>query len=104
MAIRKAAIMPLDVNHLWPLITHSSPSSTAVVDNIVGSEPAVFGSGMENAERIWPSRSGWSHRFFCASLPKWASTAELPESGALLPQTICAHTVPPLISCLQPAL
>src|SRR2546430_7431922 len=29
MAIRKSAIMPLDVNHLWPLITHSLPFSTA---------------------------------------------------------------------------
>ncbi len=95
--------MPFDVNHLWPLITHSSPSSTAVVESVVGSEPAVFGSVMENAERIWPSRSGWSQRFFCASVPKWASTSELPESGAWLPKTIGAHTVAPSISCMRPS-
>src|SRR5216684_3901843 len=52
MAIRKSAIIPFDVNHLWPLITHSSPSSTAVVESIVGSEPAVLGSVMENGGRI----------------------------------------------------
>ena len=58
IAIRKSAIMPLDVNHLWPLITHSSPLSTAVVDINVGSEPALSGSVIENAERILPSSSG----------------------------------------------
>src|SRR5437764_1408410 len=31
IAMRKSAIMPFDVNHLWPLMTHSSPSNTAVV-------------------------------------------------------------------------
>ncbi len=28
MTMKKSASMPFDVNHLWPLITHSSPSRT----------------------------------------------------------------------------
>src|SRR5713101_2429387 len=103
MAMRKSAIMPFDVNHLWPLITHSSRSSTAVVESSVGSEPAVLGSVMENAERIWPSSSGRSQRCFCASVPKVARTSELPESGAWLPNTVGAHTLAPSISCIRPS-
>ena len=41
--VKAAREAPL-VNHLWPLITHSSPSSTAVVCISVGSEPATSGS------------------------------------------------------------
>ena len=41
--VKAARFAPL-VNHLWPLITHSSPSSTAVVCIRVGSEPATSGS------------------------------------------------------------
>src|ERR1700687_286496 len=78
IAIKKSAIMPLDVNHLWPLITHSSPLSTAVVESDVGSEPALSGSVMEKAERILPSSRGCSHCFFCASAPEWARDSELP--------------------------
>ena len=40
----KAARLAPVVNHLWPLITHSSPSSRAVVCMSVGSEPATSGS------------------------------------------------------------
>ena len=29
MTMKKSAASPLDVNHLWPLMTHSSPSRTA---------------------------------------------------------------------------
>ena len=61
MTIRKSATEPLLVNHLWPLITHSSPSRTADVDRRVGSDPAVLGSVMEKAERRSPSSNGWSH-------------------------------------------
>src|SRR5712692_5272214 len=103
IAIRKSAIMPFDVNHLWPLMTHSSPSSTAVVDSRVGSEPAVLGSVIEKAERILPSSSGCSQRFFCASVPNSARISELPESGAWLPKTIGAHTLAPSISCIRPS-
>ena len=31
MTMKKSAARPFEVNHLWPLITHSSPSRTAVV-------------------------------------------------------------------------
>src|ERR1700693_6277469 len=96
--------MPLDENHLCPLITHSSPSSTAVVESRVGSEPAVFGSVIEKADRIFPSSRGCSQRFFCASVPKWARTSELPESGAWLPKTIGPHIEAPSISCISPSL
>ena len=103
IAIRKSAIMPLDVNHLWPLITHSSPSSSAVVESSVGSDPAVFGSVIENAERILPSSSGCSQRFFCSSVPKWARISEFPESGAWLPNTIGPQIEAPSISCIRPS-
>ena len=39
ITIPKAAPSAPEENHLWPLITHSSPSSTAVVRRLVGSEP-----------------------------------------------------------------
>ena len=41
--VNAARLAPL-VNHLWPLITQSSPSSTARVCIRVGSEPATSGS------------------------------------------------------------
>ena len=58
MTISRSATMPLVVNHLWPLMTHSSPSSLAVVDREVGSEPAFSGSVIEKPDRILPSSSG----------------------------------------------
>ena len=64
IAIRKSAIMPFDVNHLCPLMTHSPFFSSAVDESSVGSEPAVLGSVIENAERILPSSRGWSHCLF----------------------------------------
>jgi len=61
----ESATDPLLVYHLCPLITYSSPSSTARVESNVGSEPAVLGSVMENALRSSPSSSGWSHWVRC---------------------------------------
>ena len=52
---RMSAIEPFDVNHLCPLMTHSSPSRSARVFSSVGSEPAVAGSVMEKALRISPA-------------------------------------------------
>jgi hypothetical protein len=104
ITIRKSAIMPLVVNHLWPLMTHSSPSSTAVVESRVGSEPAFCGSVIEKPERISPASSGCSQRSFCSGEPKCASTSELPESGAWLPKTIGAQTEEPSTSCISPSL
>ena len=54
MTIRKSLIDAFDENHLWPLITHSSPSRTAAVLSSVGSAPAP-GSVIEKQERILPS-------------------------------------------------
>ena len=84
---KKSATDPCDVNHLCPLITHSSPSRTACVAINVGSAPAP-GSVIENALRIFPSSSGYSHFSFCSSLfePSAMSSA-FPESGALFPNT-----------------
>ena len=58
MTMRKSAIEPLEVNHLWPLITQSSPSRTARVLSSVGSEPALLGSVMENPDLRSPASSG----------------------------------------------
>src|SRR5229473_2800312 len=86
MTIRKSAIDALDENHLWPLITHSSPSRTARVCSSVGSEPAVSGSVIEKADFRSPASSGWSQRSFCSGVPARARISELPESGAWLPK------------------
>ena len=58
MTIRKSARVALELNHLWPLMTNSSPSRTARVLICVGSEPATPGSVIENAERSSPASSG----------------------------------------------
>ena len=98
MTMRKSATDPLEVNHLWPLMTHSSPSRTAVVRIRVGSAPAP-GSVMEKALRSLPSSSGSSHWVRCSSRPlasmPMASSSALPESGALLPKTTGAMAAAP---------
>ena len=84
---RKSDTDALDENHLWPLMTHSSPSRTAVVVSSVGSAPAP-GSVIEKHERYLPSSSGCIHRSFCSSVPPTAISSALPESGALLPKML----------------
>jgi hypothetical protein len=64
----KAAMLAPVVNHLCALITHSSPSRTAVDAISVGSEPATSGSVRPTDDRISPSTSGLSHRSRCSSL------------------------------------
>jgi hypothetical protein len=86
MTIRKSAIEALEENHLCPLRIHPSPSCSARVRSSVGSDPAVSGSVMENAERRSPSSSGYSQRSFCSSVPASARISEFPESGAWLPK------------------
>ena len=58
------------VQIFWPLITHSSPSSTAVVLRVARSEPA---SGSENPwhQAIVPERILGRNSFFCSSVPHW---------------------------------
>src|SRR3954454_11067222 len=104
MTIRKSATEALDENHLWPLMTHSSPTSSARVWSSVGSEPAFSGSVIENAERRSPASSGCRYCSFWSSVPAMARISELPESGAWLPNTLGANTDEPRISCMRPSL
>src|SRR3954453_6275236 len=90
------------VNHLWALITHSSPSSSAVPLSPVGSEPDVSGSVMLKQERISPSSSGVSHWSFCSGVPCSRMISALPVSGAEQLKTmgltmlrpISSHSIP----------
>ena len=107
ITIRKSATDPLDVNHLCPLMTHSSPSRTAEVFNSVGSDPAVSGSVMEKAERSShpagaAATAPAAPRSPLASIPT-ASNSAFPESGALLPNTTGASGDCPRISCISPS-
>ena len=88
----------LVMNHLWPLITHSSPSWTAVVPMTVGSAPALNGSVSANALEISPRRLGQSQRSFCASVAPWASSSMLPLSGACTPKIVIDIMQRPMIS------
>src|SRR4051794_25313217 len=56
--IAKAALGAPDVNHLCPLITHSSPSRTAMVLIAYGLDPGWSGSVIEKQEEISPRTSG----------------------------------------------
>src|ERR1700694_630718 len=55
MTIRNDDVRALEEKNLYPFITHSSPSFTARVLNILGSEPAC-GSVIEEQEKISPCR------------------------------------------------
>lgn len=57
MTIRNSAHSAWEENHFSPLMTHSSPSSTAVVRKPVGSDPPC-GSVIEKHDTISPSTSG----------------------------------------------
>tara|TARA_Y100001933_G_scaffold264444_1_gene330113 strand:- start:432 stop:623 length:192 start_codon:yes stop_codon:yes gene_type:complete len=57
MTIRNSDHLALVENHFSPLITHSSPSSTAEQVNRSGSDPPC-GSVIEKAETISLLRSG----------------------------------------------
>ena len=48
----------------------------------VASLEATAGSVMANADRISPSRSGWSHRSCCAGVPNMVRISMFPVSGA----------------------
>ena len=47
ITVENAATLAPLVNHLWPLMTHSSPSCTARVRKPVGSAPETSGSVIE---------------------------------------------------------
>ena len=83
---------------MWPSITHSSPSSTAVVLSAVGSAPETSGSVIEKNERAVPSTSGRRKRSFCSSVPKRCRISPLPASGAWQLKTSCAQVLRPISS------
>ena len=72
----------LEMNHLWPLATHSSPSCTAVVLMSVGSLPATSGSVIAKQLIAVPSHSGLRYFSFCSGVPQCSSVCMLPSSGA----------------------
>ncbi len=82
MRMAKLARRALEMNHLWPLITHSSPSWTASVRMSVGSEPATSGSVMAKQDIWTPSSSGRRYFSFCASSAQCSRVCMLPSSGA----------------------
>ena len=90
MTMKKSACLPFDVNHLCPLITHSSPSRRAVVLSERGSEPGWSGSVMEKPDSIRPSISGMSQRSFCSSVPYLTRIDSFPELGATTPNSDAA--------------
>ena len=92
MTMKKSASIPLDVNHLCPLITQSSPSRTASVWIERGSDPALSGSVIENPDCMVPSMSGRSHLRFCSSVPYLTRMVALPELGAAMPNRADAPT------------
>ena len=63
ITIRNDARWAFDENHFWPLMTHWSPLSSALVVKTLGSAPPC-GSVIENADTISLFRSGWRKRFF----------------------------------------
>ena len=77
------ASAPPVMNHLRPLMRQWSPSRSALVSIIEGSEPEPgAGSVMAKEERTRPSMIGSSQRSFCASVPTRSSRIMLPSSGA----------------------
>ena len=87
ITMKKSARLPFDVNHLWPLITHSLPSRRAVVFSERGSEPGLSGSVIEKPDSIFPSIRGMSHFFFCSSVPYFTRIFWFPELGATTPNS-----------------
>ncbi len=90
---------PVD-HHLRPLITISSPSTTAVASMLVASDDATSGSVIANAERMRPSSSGTSHSSCWARDPYLSSTSMLPVSGALQLSTSGAIAERPVSSAI----
>ena len=86
------------MNHLCPLITHSSPSRTAVVCRFVGSAPETSGSVIEKHEVISPSTSGFIQRSCCSGVPNCQRISAFPESGACAPNDFGANELRPRIS------
>jgi hypothetical protein len=86
MTIAKFAAWAFEANHLWPLITQSSPSRSARVWIARGSEPGAFGSVMAKQDCIVPATSGSSHFFFCSGVPYLTRIFWFPALGAMTPK------------------
>ena len=83
IAIARSAPTAPEVNHLWPLITHSSPSSSARVCSVgrVGARDLGLGH-REAAADLARRAAAASQRSFCSSVPCSARISMLPVSGA----------------------
>ena len=92
MTMKKSARLPFEVNHLWPLITQSSPSRRALVLMARGSEPGASGSVIEKPDSMPFSIIGSSHLRFCSSVPYLTRIVWLPEFGATTPNSAAAPT------------
>ena len=107
ITIRKSATDPLDVNHLCPLMTHSSPSRTAEVlqQRRIRSRRIGLGHGEGRTQlpiqQAAATTAPAAPRSPIASIPT-ASNSAFPESGALLPNTTGASGDCPRISCISP--
>ncbi|MNW08727.1 hypothetical protein D3C71_2055700 [compost metagenome] len=69
--ITMSEIKPLEIKVLLPLMTHSSPSRTAVVRHALTSEPPP-GSVIATARMVSPAQTPGSQRCFCSSVPSRA--------------------------------
>ena len=98
ITIAKPAPSAPDENHLWPSMTHSSPSCTARVRSSVGSDPETSGSVIEKNDRVSPSTSGRRNCSFCSSVPNRWRISPLPASGAWQLKTSWPQELRPISS------
>ncbi|MNW06421.1 hypothetical protein D3C71_2028220 [compost metagenome] len=68
----RSQLVPLEMNVLEPLMTYSSPSSTARVLTACRSEP-VSGSVIATAPMALPAAIFGNQACFCCSLPKFTT-------------------------------
>ena len=79
------------IQFFWPLMTHSSPSRTAVVRIDAGSEPAS-GSDSANAGDHSPVAQRGSQCCFCSSVPNsWIGS--VPSSWTMRISAVDAHAL-----------
>ena len=77
------------IQFFWPLMTHSSPSRTAVVRIDAGSEPAS-GSDSANAGDHSPLAQRGRKRCFCSSVPN-SAIGSVPSSWTMRISADDAH-------------
>ena len=65
-----------------------------MLEILVASEDATFGSVMAKADLIVPSNKGFNHFSFCASEPYLSKTSIFPASGAEELNTSAAQPTP----------